>query len=112
VSPVPAPSNIIVRTTRARLIRRPTHKGSFEANYRFLEKADLNFTLLMVGDKDDVGGTRVPGYMVANLAGGYRINEYIRLFTRVDNLFGKKYQELYGFGTSRVAGHGGITLTY
>jgi vitamin B12 transporter len=99
-------------TTGQRLVRRPTNKGSFEANYRFLEKADLNLTLLMVGDKDDVGGTRVPGYVVANLAGGYRINEYIRLFARVDNLFDKKYQELYGFGTSRVAGYGGITLTY
>jgi vitamin B12 transporter len=49
---------------------------------------------------------------VANLAGGYRINEYVRLFARVDNLFDKRYQELYGFGTSRVAGYGGIALTY
>jgi vitamin B12 transporter len=95
-----------------RLIRRPAHKGSFEASYRFLDNADLNLTLLMVGDKDDVGGTRVPGYAVANLAGGYRINEYVRLFARVDNLFDKRYQELYGFGTSRVAGYGGIALTY
>jgi vitamin B12 transporter len=98
--------------TDSRLIRRPTHKGSFEANYRFLEKADLNFTILAVGDKDDIGGTRVSGYVTANLAAGYRINDNVRLFARVDNLFDKKYQELYGYGTSRIAGYGGVALNF
>lgn len=99
-------------TTGQRLIRRPRNKGSFETNYRFLENADINFTVLMVGEKDDVGGTRVPGYVLANLGGGYRINDNVRVFARIENLFDKKYQELYGYGTSRIAGYGGVALTF
>jgi vitamin B12 transporter len=49
---------------------------------------------------------------VANLGGSYRINDNFRLFARIDNLFDKKYEELYGFGTSRIAGYGGVTVNF
>ncbi len=98
--------------TGDRLARRPTHKGSFEANYRFLDKADINLTILAVGDKDDVGSRRVPGYVVVNLAAGYQLHENIRLFARIDNLFDKKYEEIYGYGTSRFAGYGGVKFSF
>jgi vitamin B12 transporter len=99
-------------TTGQRLIRRPVNKGSFEANYRFLENADVNLTILMVGEKNDIGGTRVPGYVLVNLGGGYQINDNFRLFARIDNIFDKHNQELYGYGTSRLAGYGGVALTF
>jgi vitamin B12 transporter len=99
-------------STGSRLLRRPTHKASFDAHYRFLENADANLNILMVGDKADVGGAQVPGYVVVNLATGYRIHRNVRLFARVDNLFDQPYQEIYGYGTSRIAGYGGITLSY
>ena len=58
------------------------------------------------------GRETLPGYAVINLAGSYQVNQYLNLFARVDNLFDKHYQEILGFGTSGVAGYGGVKVTY
>ncbi|MFN5745639.1 MAG: TonB-dependent receptor plug domain-containing protein [Methylococcaceae bacterium] len=98
--------------TGTQLIYRPTDKGNFEANYRFLEKADLNVVVVAVGEKQGVLGSRIPAYAIANLAGSYTLSDNIKLFARIDNVFNKEYQEVYGYGTTRLAGYGGVTLTY
>lgn len=94
------------------LLNRPRNKGNFEANYRFLKDADVNLVIIAVGEKDGIYGTRVPAYAIANLAGSYHINDNVKLFARIDNLFNKEFQEVYGYGTTRLAGYAGITLTY
>jgi vitamin B12 transporter len=94
------------------LLNRPENKGNFEANYRFLKNADLNLVVIAVGEKDGVLGTRVPAYAIANLAGSYQVHPNVKLFARIDNLFNKEYQEVYGYGTTRLAGYGGVSLTY
>ena len=98
--------------TGAPLINRPRNKGNFEANYHFLKDADINFMVIAVGEKDGVLGTRVPAYAIANLAGSYQVHPNVKLFARIDNLFNKEYQEVYGYGTTRLAGYGGVSLTY
>lgn len=100
------------RETGQRLEERPTHKGYFEIHYQFIKQADVDLNIFVVGDKNDVGMRRVPGYVLANLAASYPINEHLRIFARLDNIFDKQYQEVYGYGTSRLAGYGGVTLRY
>jgi vitamin B12 transporter len=107
-------------STGERLLRRPTDKGSVNVNYRFLqEAANLNLNVVIVGRKDDMNFSvfpfrreTIPGYAVINLAGSYQVNRYLNVFARVDNLFDKHYQEVLGFGTSGVAGYGGIKVSY
>jgi vitamin B12 transporter len=94
------------------LLNRPENKGNFEANYRFIKNADLNLVVIAVGEKDGVLGTRAPAYAIANLAGSYQVHPNVKLFARIDNLFNKEYQEVYGYGTTRLAGYGGVSLTY
>lgn len=105
-------NNTLDEDTGEPLVNRPRNKGNFEANYRFLKDADVNFMVIAVGEKDGILGTRVPAYAIANLAGSYQVNEYVKLFARIDNLFDKQFQEVYGYGTTRIAGFGGVTLTY
>jgi vitamin B12 transporter len=104
-------------STDERLFRRPTHKGSFDVRYRFLEKADVGLNILLVGDRDFETFSTPPrktlsGYVLVNLAAGYEVNKHLKLFARVDNLFDKKYEEVLGYGTSGIAGYGGVTLSY
>ncbi len=106
-------------TTMDRLFRRPTHKGSFNANYRFLQGADVNLNIVLVGDRDfndfsvfPAVRQEVAGYVVVNLAAGYQINRYVKVFARVDNLFDQEYQNVLGYGTSRIAGYGGLRLAF
>jgi vitamin B12 transporter len=107
-------------STGERLLRRPTNKGSVTINYRFLQDAaNLNLNVIIVGRKDDLDFSAfpfrretLPGYAVLNVAGSYQVNRYLQVFARVDNLFDKGYQEVLGFGTSGVAGYGGIKVNY
>ncbi len=100
-------------------LRLPRNKGSVNINYNFLEHANINLNVLVVGDRADVDFSSfpfrrvtVPGYTVVNLAGSYEVNQYLKTYLRIDNLFNKQYQEVFGFGTSGVAAFGGIRLSY
>ena len=93
------------------LLRRPKDKASFDADYRFLEKAHIHANVLMVGQKTDYAST-VAGYALLNLAGSYDVYKDVQLFARLDNVFDKQYEEVYGYGTSGVAGYGGVKLAY
>lgn len=100
-------------------LRLPENKGSININYNFLQHANVNLNIVVVGERDDLNFSSfpfnrvtLPGYSVVNLAGSYDVNQYLKAFLRIDNLFDKEYQEVFGFGTSGVSAFGGIRLSY
>ena len=97
--------------TGNQLLRRPRNKASFDTDYRFLEKAHVHVNVLMVGQKADYAST-VAGYVMLNLSGSYDIHKYVQVFGRIDNVLNKQYEEVYGYGTSSVAGYGGVKVSY
>ena len=106
-------------TTGLLRLRLPRNKGSVNINYNFLEHANINLNVLVVGDRADLdfssfpfNRVTLPGYTVVNLAGSYEVNRYLKTYLRIDNLFNKQYQEVFGFGTSGIAAFGGIRLSY
>ena len=105
--------------TNTQLIYRPQNKVNFDANYQVTPKANINLVVIAVGEKPGVSNTYpytnnpvIPGYAIANIAGSYTLTKNVKLFSRIDNLFNKHYQEAYGYGTSGLAGYGGITIGY
>jgi vitamin B12 transporter len=94
------------------LLRRPRDKANFDTDYRFLEKAHLHINVLMVGGKLDYASTTTTGYVLLNFAGSYDIHKNVQLFGRIDNVLNKQYEEVYGYGTSSVAGYGGVKVNY
>lgn len=94
------------------LLRRPEHKAAISTNYHFLGNANLHLQVLYVGRRGDVGGISLPGYVLANLAGSYRLTNNFRLFARVNNLFDQHYQEVFGFGTPGLSTFGGVELSF
>jgi len=107
--------------TDTQLLHRPKNKASFDADYQFLKKAHIHFNVLMMGQKADseyiaVTYSSVPvtiaSYTLLNLAGSYDVNKHLQVFARIDNLLNKQYQEVYGYGTSGVAGYGGVKVNY
>ncbi len=97
--------------TGNQLLRRPRDKASFDTDYRFLEKAHFHVNVLMVGKKADYAST-VAGYAMLNFSGSYDVHKYVQLFARIDNVLNKQYEEVYGYGTSGVAGYGGVKVSY
>jgi len=101
--------------TGNQLLRRPRNKASFDTDYRFLEKAHVHVNVLMVGQKFDYlenGQGPLSGYVMLNLAGSYDVHKNVQIFGRIDNVLNKQYEEVYGYGTSSVAGYGGVKLSY
>ncbi len=102
-----------------RLLRRPSHKGSLDVDLKVWEGAHLHLNALAVGTRDDMDFNRFPAarvrlasYALVNLAASYQLNQHLEIFGRLDNLFDKRYQEAFGFATSRIAGFGGVRLSF
>jgi vitamin B12 transporter len=95
------------------LFRRPSQQGSLTVNYqrRGLRGGDdllnLNLTLQVVGDRDDVDplqGVRTnPMYARTNLAVSYSFpltfspSVSLTIYGKIENLFDRNYQEVLGF---------------
>lgn len=101
------------------LVRRPKHAASLTANYGFLEKkrANINVALIFNGQQQDVafGPLRrvvLDDYLLLNVAGSYRINDYVELFARGENLLDQEYQEVFSFGTPGIAAYGGLRISF
>ena len=99
------------------LLNRPKNKGNFDVDYRFLEKASTHLNILAFGERntpslmsDTNYVSQVAGYVLVNLSFNYELNEQVSIFTRMDNLLNKKYEQVWGYGTMGFTGISGISL--
>lgn len=97
------------------LLRRPAHQGDMDASYNF-GKLELGGTLSYVGVRLDENFNTstlltMPAYILVSLRGSYQLNDQIKLFARVDNLFNQAYEEVYGYGTAGLSAYGGIKIS-
>jgi vitamin B12 transporter len=103
-------------TTGIQLLRRPKEKWSTTATWNPIDPLTLSATLLHVSSFLDVtrdgtaSGIRAPGYTIVNLTGDYAINDQIKVFGRVDNVFNVHYQNPTGFLSPGLGVFGGIRL--
>lgn len=107
--------------TGAQLVRRPRNIASLNVNYAFLEgKANVNFGLIYNGQRTDWAYdafynqqvVTLGAYTLVNLGGSYRINENAELYVKVDNLFDKRYQEVYTYGVAGRTATLGARITF
>ena len=98
------------------LLRRPRHKGSVSAFWMPIDPLTLSVTVLRVGDWIDgnrdfsIPRLKAPGFTVVNLAADYRVNEYAKVFARIDNLFDERYEDPTGFLRPGFAVYAGMRL--
>lgn len=86
-------------------VRRPPHIGSLNLSY--VDPSDAFSATLTVrynGETLDnnftsTGGPRVtlPAFTLVNAGGDVRLNEGVRLFARIENLFDETYEEVYTY---------------
>jgi vitamin B12 transporter len=102
-----------------RLLRRPTNLASATASYSFRRpETSLHLEVATIGDRDDRDfsdevtfipkAVTLPSYTVVGLAGELGILRHsgnaapnIVLTARVDNLFDRNYQQVFGFASPR-----------
>lgn len=97
-------------------LRVPRNTASLIANYHFLnQRANVNVRVNYTDDQFDTdfntfNRTELGDYTLVNLAGEYQLNNFVTFQGRVENLFNKKYQDVFGFETPGINAHIGIKI--
>ena len=97
-----------------RLPRWPVHQYSSVIGYRPVDPFQMNLELRYVGQRfnDTRNRQPMPAFDVWNLSATYDISRQLQAYTRVDNLFDRKYEELLFFGTPGRSIYGGIKVNF
>jgi vitamin B12 transporter len=100
--------------TGMQLLRRPKEKWSVTAFWNPIDPLTLSATVLKVSSFLDVSrdgtmsGFEAPGYTTVNLTADYAINDQLKVFGRIDNLFNVHYQNPTGFLSPGLGVFGGV----
>ncbi len=102
-----------------REIRRPRHMAALNLNYAFLGRAQLNANVSYSGEQTDVFFPPFPApsevvsldaYTLVNLTGSVAITDNVSVLARVENLFDKTYENVFGFATPGVGAFLGVRI--
>ncbi|MFO7577312.1 MAG: TonB-dependent receptor [Pelovirga sp.] len=96
-----------------RKARIPLHQGSLDLHLYPVQSLQLTLGTLYTGTRAD-GATaeKLKAYTLVNLAASYQLNENLKLFGRIDNLFDKDYEEVAGYGTAGLSAYAGVRLSF
>ncbi len=93
-------------------VRRPKHLGNINVDYSFWQdRANINANVRTAVDAEDGFlnfRIQLDDYVVVDLSASVQLNNHIRVFGRVENVFNEQYQIVAGFQTSDVAGYVGL----
>jgi vitamin B12 transporter len=103
----------------APLLRRPKDKFSADITSRFRNRFDLTVSVLFVGRRADEEFSTypyqivtLPGYVLVNLVLTKPLSRSLELFLRLDNIFNRWYEEVWGYGTYGFNASVGIRLSH
>lgn len=97
-----------------RLARRPVDLASAGLSYRPTDPLRVNLEYRFVGGRaNDAANTqKMPSFDVVNLSASYEVTKQWQIFSRVENLFNKDYEEVLFFGTPTRSVFAGVKFTY
>ncbi|MGB0910880.1 MAG: TonB-dependent receptor domain-containing protein, partial [Nitrospirales bacterium] len=98
----------------SRLARWPVNQASGILSIQPVEPIKVNVEVRFVGKRFSREGNNSPlkSFVVFNLAGSYAVNKNIEFYTRVENLFNEKYEEVLFFGTPVRSIYGGVRVNF
>ena len=100
------------RRTGRPLLRRPLHKFSAVAGLsRPVPGLELDLAWRHVGSRADFD-RMLPSYTVGDLICRWRIRPELSLLLRLENLSGRRYQEISGYQAPGRAFHAGLRFTH
>jgi vitamin B12 transporter len=100
------------------LLRRPKNKASLMATWHASSRLSISPTVLYVGSWIDgnrdfsISRLSSSGYIVANVAAVYELNEHFSLMGRLDNMLGRVYENPNGFLQPGRGAYAGVTAKF
>ena len=97
------------------LARRPQYQFDAAITYYATERFDLGVNALHVGtryDSVDKTGAQTGEYVIVNFVSNVKVNDFITVYGKVDNITDKYYQSVDGYATPGRSLYLGLTATY
>jgi len=97
-----------------RLPKWPLNQWSTILSYQPIEAIRANLEGRFVGQRyNNVGNNgSIGSFYVWNFSATYDINKHVQLYTRADNIFNRKYEEVLFFGTPVRSIFGGVRMNF
>ncbi len=97
------------------LLRRPAHNLNLTLNYEISAKLFASLSSKSLSARYDIGGYEqadvvLPPYTIFNGYGSYKMNDKVSFFLDAQNLFNKKFFDIYGYQSIPFMISGGINL--
>ena len=97
------------------LARRPKNQLDLKATYYVDDNWDLGLSAQYVGERFDSAnntGTQTGKYTVANFVSNLKVNKFVTVYGKIDNLTDKYYQTVDGYATAGRSLYFGLTAKY
>ncbi len=88
--------------SKEELLRIPQQTAEISLHYTPIERLSFDARYTFVGSREDVGRLKAKRYGLVDLGANMRVSENFELYARVENLFGRAYQEIIGFPTQGI----------
>ncbi|WP_447968429.1 TonB-dependent receptor plug domain-containing protein [Nitrospira sp. M1] len=100
--------------TGTRLARWPVHQGSASLTYQPTEPLSLTGTVRYVGSRFSTTGNQrpLPDFYLFNLSATFHMTDNVQIYTRVENLADRKYEEVLFYGTPGRSVWGGVRVNF
>lgn len=101
-------------STKRSLARRPNHTAGLAVDVDVSDRARVGAEALFVSDQwdRDSGILRVRPHTTFNLSGSFDINDHYQLYTSLENITDKDYEEIVGFRAPGFTAFAGIRAEY
>jgi vitamin B12 transporter len=98
-------------------LRRPKDIASLNLTWKPTDKASMTLTTRYNGKALDTefatfSTVTLKAFTLVNLAGAYRITDRVEAFGRIENLFDRDYQEVFGYLTPGRAAYAGLRARF
>ena len=96
------------RDTQSDLIRVPRNVAFAEVDWEAIESLNIALSMTYNDKETDAYSPGTESWTRFDLKASYEFSDGIEVYGRVDNLFDKEYQQVYGFGTPDRSFYAGI----
>lgn len=95
-----------------RLVNRPRYQTTVYATYLPIKQIAWNINGTHIGSREDSSSNETGNYFVANTKLTYHVNKNVDVYVKVNNLFDRYYQTVYGYASPERSYYAGIQAKF
>jgi vitamin B12 transporter len=98
------------------LLQKPANQAGLDLDYQS-DAWEAGVSASYVGQRPDFdfwayAPVTLSEYFLVNLRASFQVDDHVKLFARVDNLFNQSYEQAYGYGTPGLSVYAGTKASF